>query len=73
VEIRTLLYGLAAFLILVVALTLIGIGGAAGNATGLLFWVLLVVLGLAYALSRVYSGDEGVVRVTRRARNRDRR
>jgi hypothetical protein len=71
VEIRNLIYGLAVFLISAVALTLLGIGGAAGNATGLLFWVLLVVLGIAFALSRVRSNDEDVERLARRVRHRD--
>lgn len=72
-ELRTLIYGLAIFLVSAVAVTLLGFGGAAGNASGLLFWVVLVVLGIAFGLSRVSTSEEGVLRLARRARNRDRR
>ena len=32
------------------ALTLLGLGGEAGNAAGILFWTLLIVLGASGAL-----------------------
>lgn len=73
VELRTLVYGLAAFLISAVLLTLLGFGGAAGNTTGLLFWTLLGVLAIAFTVARLRSGDEEVVRLARRLRDRDRR
>lgn len=71
-EFRTLVIGLAAFLLSAVALTLLGFGGAAGNANGLLFWVLLVVLAVALGLIWRRSDDEDIVRLSRRTRDRDR-
>lgn len=72
-EIRNLLYGLVVFLVSAVSLTLLGIGGAAGNTTGLLFWILLIVLGVAFVLSRTHSGDEDAVRLARKpTKDRDR-
>ena len=69
VEFSSWVMGLAAFLVATVALTLLGVGGAAGNATGLLFWMLLVVLAIAFVMSR-RSGEEEVVRIVRRIRHR---
>ncbi len=73
VDLSKWLWGLAAFLILAVALTLLGAGGAAGNATGILFWALLVVLAVSFVLSWWRTGEEESVRVARRIRTRDRR
>ena len=71
VEFGTLILGLAGFLISAVVITLLGFGGAAGNAAGLVFWALLVVLVVALALSWRRTEDDQVVRLTRRTRNRD--
>lgn len=72
-EFGTLILGLAAFLLSAIALTLLGFGGAAGNATGLLFWALLVVLVVALALSWRRNHDDEIARLTRRVRDRDSR
>lgn len=72
VGLQTLIAGLVAFLIAAVLLTLLGFGGASGNATGLLFWTLLAVLAIALTYSRLHGGAEPV-RLRRRARDRDRR
>jgi len=73
VEIGVLILGLAAFLLSAIAITLLGFGGAAGNVTGLIFWVLLLVLVIALALSRWRTDEDEVVSVTRRTRDRDTR
>ena len=61
-ELRTLAYGLAAFLIS---------ADAAGNTTGLLFWALLASLAMAYAVSRFRNGEHEPVRVARWLKHRD--
>jgi flagellar biogenesis protein FliO len=70
-ELRTLAYGLAAFLISAVLMTLLGLGDAAGNTTGLLFWALLAILAIAYAVSRFRNGEHEPVRVARWLKHRD--
>ncbi len=69
VELRTLAYGLAAFLISAVVLTLLGDG--AGNTTGLLFWAVVAILAIAYAVSRFRNGEHEAVRVARWLKHRD--
>ncbi len=70
-DFRTLAFGLAAFLISAVLLTLVGFGDAAGNSTGLLFWALLAILAIAYALARFRNGEDEAVRVARWRKDRD--
>lgn len=71
VELRTSVIVLAAFLIVAVVLTVLGFGGAAGNASGLLFWFLLAVLAIAFSFGRLRSTDEDVVSLTQRSRKRE--
>lgn len=73
VELRVLITGLTIFLVATVVLTLLGLGGAAGNGAGLLFWMLLAVLAVALVLSLMRSRDEEVVRLSRRVRDHERR
>lgn len=54
----SLAFGLAAFLVGAVLLTLLGLGEASGNAAGLLFWMLLAVLAVAYRLSSTANHEE---------------
>ena len=64
--------GLVAFLVAAILLTLLGFGGASGNATGLLFWTLLAVLAVALTIAR-WQGSEDAVKLARKARDRGRR
>lgn len=63
--------GLVAFLVAATLLTLLGFGGASGNATGLLFWTLLAVLAVALTYARWHSSED-TVRLARKARTRGR-
>jgi uncharacterized membrane protein YtjA (UPF0391 family) len=54
---RRLFAGLVAFLVAVILLTLLGFGGATGNATGLLFWSLVVVLVVALTYARLQNRE----------------
>lgn len=71
VGLRTLVVGLVAFLVAAVLLTLLGLGGASGNANGLLFWTLLAVLAVALTYARWHKQE--AVRLTRRIKHPDRR
>ncbi|MCL4764844.1 MAG: hypothetical protein KJZ80_01245 [Hyphomicrobiaceae bacterium] len=65
--------GLTVFLVAAIVLTLLGLGGAAGNGAGLLFWMLLAVLAVALVLSLRRGGDEEVVRLSSRMKDHERR
>lgn len=67
VELNTLAIGLATFLVSAVLMTLLGFGGATGNNAGLLFWVVIAALPVAYLVALSRRGDESeAVKLTRR-------
>jgi hypothetical protein len=58
-------------MVAVVALTLLGIGGAAGNGVGLLFWALLAIVGAMFAVSVSRESPEGSTGHVRKSEGRD--
>ncbi|MGE8941656.1 hypothetical protein ACO2I3_07075 [Leptospira interrogans] len=70
-EIRVLIT--TAFLLAAVAVTLLGIGGAAGNGAGLIFWLLLAAAGVLAALSLKREHSDEIAKASRRTTDHESR
>lgn len=70
-ELRVLIT--TAFLLAAVAVTLLGVGGAAGNGAGLLFWLLLAAVGVMAVSALLRGSGEEIAKATRRTTDHESR
>jgi hypothetical protein len=71
VELRVLIT--TAFLLAAIGVTLLGIGGAAGNGAGLIFWLLLAAAGVLMALSFRREHRDEIAKASRRTTDHESR